>query len=160
MYNGVWTSSFQGQYQVMLLNESTIYNGAQTDANVQAASFTGTAADREAFIADHAKISYIKGSTNGTIQMIAGGVTKSHPTSLKSSRMDSAMKIGINKDNTKIYNTFDLTIYRIKITEGGSIVRDYVPRLNNGIPGLLDVAENGSGEFISSETQNELVIVQ
>jgi hypothetical protein len=67
--------------------------------------------------------------------------------------------IGKHTTSDTIYCRFDWVIYELKITEGGTVVRDYVPRTRNGIPGLLDVSASGSHEFISSETNDELVAI-
>ena len=55
------------------------------------------------------------------------------------------LRIACNCD----YNGFaPLKIYGLKIFEDGSLVRNYVPLVRNGVPGLLDT--KGAGGFIAS----------
>jgi hypothetical protein len=152
MYNGLYTNNYQGECTLYFINESSLYNGAEQAANMQRLTFAESTSDKTAFLSDGAVISYSfqSGASSGTIQMVAGGVTKSHATSLKGSIMENALAIGVNADKTKIYNLFDLTIHSFIITEDGDEVRHWVPKMKNGtIPGLYDTK---NGTFMSSET--------
>lgn len=48
-----------------------------------------------------------------------------------------------------LFNKFILTIYELKITDSGVVVRDYVPMRISGVPGLYDTK---TGHFMSSKT--------
>ena len=54
----------------------------------------------------------------------------------------------------QIFDSFDLTIYELKITDNGTLVRNYVPMRRAGVPGLYDTI---TGHFMSSKSSTDFV---
>ena len=140
-------------YGAALINESTI----SCSGHNQIAQYIGTSgADAYTnFLVDNLKMFYRKGSSNGVFGFNSGGTEHTVTTSLKTSTMETPMYICKHNDGT-IYCRFDLVIYELKITENGTVVRDWVPKTKNGIPGLYDTVNH---TFMSSETATELVAI-
>ena len=132
-------------YGALLIND-TSYNQAGHTQVVQYLPVLGF--NYQDFLVDNLKMFYRKSSSNGVFGFNSGGTEQTVTTSLKSSTMESPMKIGINNDGV-IYCRFDLVIYELKITENGNLVRDWVAKTRNGVPGLYDTVNN---TFMSSET--------
>lgn len=110
------------------------------------------------FTADHTIIKLVKTSSTQATFYFAGTATTAMP--LKSGTAALPLAIGYNyqfENNGPIYKAFDLTIYRLTITENGSTVRNYVPVTYQGVPGLYDEVND---RFISSKTESELVAVE
>jgi hypothetical protein len=110
------------------------------------------------FTADHTIIKLVKTSSTQATFYFAGIAIGA--MSLKSGTTTLPLAIGYNyqaENNGPIYRAFDLTIYRLTITENGSPVRKYVPADFGGVPGLYDEINS---EFISSKTQSELVAIE
>ena len=107
-------------------------------------------------VADHAIISYVKGTSDGTFTF-NGGTARSVSTYLQTETLTSPMAIGYHQGNNTIFNVFDLTIYKLTITENGQPVHHWVPKLKDGTTaGLYDTITN---KFIRSETTDELVAI-
>jgi hypothetical protein len=138
---------YTGVFMLSLINESSIMNGSIYQ---QIKYADNPSSNQTNFCADNSVVSYSIQSSNGLFQFSNAATTKSVNTTKKSSAMDNDMKIGY--DGTNIMKVFDLTIYELKITENGTVVRDWVPKKKNGVTGLLDIATNGTGTFLSSET--------
>lgn len=143
LYNGAGGAN-NVACQLLFNNESSLNN-----------QIIGLYSYTSEFYAAEATISYVKGSSNGTIKF-NGGTERTHTTALKTTTMPEAMAIGYHQGAGLIYNVFDLTIFELTITEGGTTVRHYVPKKLNGVPGLYDTVND---TFISSETATELVEV-
>ena len=54
----------------------------------------------------------------------------------------------------QIFDSFDLTVYELKITDNGTLVRNYVPVRRMGVPGLYDTI---TGHFMSSKSSTDFV---
>ena len=54
----------------------------------------------------------------------------------------------------QVFNRYDLTVYELKITDNGSVVRNYVPMRKAGVPGLYDTI---TGHFMSSKSSTDFV---
>lgn len=153
MYNlGPTNATPNNAYGILFINESSAQYGSNSYQLVRFEKSINT------FLADNLKIFYRKSTSNGVIGIKSGGTEYTANTSLKTSTMESPMCIGKAVDDT-IYCRFDLVIYELKITENGTVVRDWVPKEKYGVPGLLDIAANGTGTFLSSETNDELVAI-
>lgn len=106
------------------------------------------------FFADHSVYKYEVGTNNNTIKWIVNGsevATKN--ISKKTTTMPNPLLIGYAAHNDTIFSFFDLTIYRYTIKENGVNVRNYVPKIVGGVPGLYDTITD---TFISSETSTEV----
>lgn len=140
------SSNQYGAYTLFFMNKS----GSTNQKSIDFSSL------RSEFVADHAKLSYIKGTSAGTFKF-NGGTERSVTTALADVNMSTKLDIGYNPAVSQIFAAFDLTIYEFTITESGNVVRHWVPKMKNGtIPGLYDTV---TGKFISSETSTELVAV-
>ncbi len=148
LYFGSAASNYlTGTFMLQFVNESSIMNGSIYQQIMYSDS---PSSNQTNFCADNSVVSYSIQTSNGLLQFSNAATTKSVNTSKKSSAMENDMKIGY--DGTNIMKVFDLTIYELKIIEGGTVVRDWVPKKKNGVTGLLDIATNGTGTFLSSET--------
>jgi hypothetical protein len=106
------------------------------------------------FFADHSVYKYEVGTSNNTIKWIVNGSeVASKSISKKTTTMPDPMLIGYATHNDTIFSIFDLTIYRLTIKENGVNVRNYVPKIVGGVPGLYDTITD---TFISSETSTEV----
>lgn len=116
---------------------------------------------------DESYLNLVKGASSFTLEFLAGGVTPTQYTAtlpLKTTTMPQPLEIGHLSSKTSgegIYGVYYLTIYELKIYEGGRtddyLVRHYVPRTIDNVPGLYDLKTHG---FISSETNTDVDIVQ
>lgn len=100
----------------------------------------------------------IYGSTMSFIPNGGTAITKALSPAISS--MANPMVIGyyISNGDPRIFNTLDLTIHELTISEGSEVKRHYVPATLHGVPGLHDTV---TGAFISSMVEGEpLVVVQ
>lgn len=106
------------------------------------------------FFADHSVYKYEVGASNNVIKWLVNGTTVATKNiSKKTTRMADPLLIGYATHNDTIFSFFDLTIYRLTIKENGVNVRNYVPKIVGGVPGLYDTITD---TFISSETSTEV----
>jgi hypothetical protein len=109
------------------------------------------------FTEDHSIIKLVRSSTNKSDFYFQG--TKVGSINAKSGTTLFPLAIGYNyqfEDSGPIYRAFDLTIYRLVISENGTAVRRYMPMEVGGVPGLYDeIQEN----FISSKTATPVVAI-
>lgn len=100
----------------------------------------------------------IYGTTMSFIPNGGSAITKALSPAISS--MANPMVIGyyISNGEPRIFNTLDLTIHELTISEGNETKRHYVPATLQGVPGLHDTV---TGAFISSMVDGEpLVVVQ
>lgn len=74
-------------------------------------------------------------------------------TDAKNNTQTAKLTVAYNGYNSSIFNNFDLSIYSLKLYDGATLVREYVPRKKNGVVGMLDTVGGG---FISSKTSTPL----
>ena len=74
-------------------------------------------------------------------------------TDAKTNTQTSTLSVGRSQYSNMPFNQFDLTVYSLKLYDGGTLVRDYSPKRINGVVGMLDAV---SGGFMTSGTQTPL----
>ena len=102
----------------------------------------------EELLADHLILKYTIGATNGTFS-VNGGTEKTATAAKKTGTTAFAAAIGYDIMTQKAFGSYDIIIYRFTFKENGVNVRNYVPKMKGGVPGLYDTV---TGAFISSET--------
>lgn len=102
-------------------------------------------------------IKYVKESGHGTFSCGSSSVE----TTLKSSTMENALKIGHGRTNNAgadaISNFTEFVIYGFVITENGTTVRNYVPAELDGEAGLYDTI---TGAFHTSATSSSIIGIE
>lgn len=146
-------------YIIQILNEGDVSNQNLFAANSVGGTYP-SAASMQKMTTPHSILRYTVGSSAYHLAFEPGGVPDSNnsdytSTNLqkKTSTMTYPLGIGERPGHTDSpYARFNLTVHRLTITEDGVAVRDYVPRIKGGKVGLLDIATNGTGLFLTSET--------
>lgn len=100
----------------------------------------------------------IYGTTMSFIPNGSTAITKALSPAISSVANPMAIGYWVSSGDPRIFNTLDLTIHELTISEGNETKRHYVPATLNGVPGLHDTV---TGAFISSMVDGEpLVVVQ
>lgn len=144
----------------MYLKEQ-LFNNPYTEAMIASIVTTSTVKDfplpRTSVVLDNSKFSY---SHDGLMTFVAGenGTVYSVQGNPVSQQTDP-LTIGFYHSTSgtdSLFTKFILTIYELKITDNGSVVRDYKPVRRDGIPGLYDEL---TGHFMSSKTSTAVEAV-
>lgn len=142
-YFGKSTGSVNNSAVIQMLNENDVFG---QNLNI----------GKPAILADHSLFKYEPSHFSFDAGGLGTNVVSYSFSSLRSVTSPNVLNIGVYRsvNSDIIFSKYDLTIYRLTIKENDVVVRNYVPKYQNGVPGLYDTVND---TFISSKTSIEVI---